>query len=90
MQHCEVAGMLDTLAAYAAKLPNWDWLRRYIAGRNWETKVREVTHDAPVDPTVAVRAGLASVTQCAAIGAYRPEALRKRDDFKHLYPPATA
>lgn len=89
VQHCEVAGMRDTLDAYTAKLPNWGWLRLYIAGKNWETKVRDMTHDAPVDPTVAARAGLASVTQCAAIGAYRPEALRKHDDFKYLYPPAT-
>jgi uncharacterized protein (DUF2235 family) len=85
VQHCEVAGMRDTLDAYAAKVPKWGWLQRYIAGMNWETKVRDITHDAPVDPTVKTRAGLTSVTQCSAAGPYRPEALRRHDDFKDLY-----
>lgn len=88
VQHCEVAGMRDTLDAYAEKLPKWRWLQRYVAGKNWETKVRDITHNAPVDPTVKTRAGLPVVAQCAAVGPYRPEALRKHDDFKQLYPPA--
>ncbi len=86
VQHCEVAGMRDTLDTFAAKFPKWGWLQRYIAGRNWETKVRDITQDAPVDPTVQTRAALVSVTQRATVGPYRPEALRKHDDFKHLYP----
>lgn len=86
VQHCEVAGMRDTLDALAAKLPKWGWLQRYIAGKNWETKVREIRHDAPVDPTVESRAGLPKVTQCANVGPYRPDALREHDDFAHLYP----
>jgi hypothetical protein len=85
VQHCEVAGMRDTLDAYAAKLPKWGWLQRYVVGKNWETKVRDITHDAPVDPTVKTRADLPSVTQCATVGPYRPDALRNHDDFKHLY-----
>jgi hypothetical protein len=87
VQHCEVASMRDTLDAYAAKLPKWRWLQRYISGMKWETKVRDITHDAPVDPTVKTRAALASVTQCSDVGPYRPEALRGHDDFKGLYPP---
>jgi uncharacterized protein (DUF2235 family) len=88
VQHCEVAGMRDMLDDYAAKLPKWAWLQRYVAGKNWETKFRDITHDAPVDPTVTTRAGFPEVTQCAAVGPYRPDALRKHDDFKQLYPPA--
>jgi hypothetical protein len=88
VQHCEIAGMRDTLDAYAAKLPKWRWLQSRIAGMNWTVKVRDTTHDAPVHPTVRARFGLAEVTQCAGVGAYRPEALRKHDDFKQLYPPA--
>jgi hypothetical protein len=88
VQHCEVAGMSDTLDAYAEKLPKWRWPQRYVAGKNWETKVRDITHDAPVDPTVKTRAGLPAVAQCAAVGPYRPEALCRHDDFKQLYPPA--
>jgi hypothetical protein len=34
----EVAGMRDTLDTYAAKLPMWGWLQRYIAAKNWERK----------------------------------------------------
>ncbi|MGY3361901.1 hypothetical protein ACVWZK_008564 [Bradyrhizobium sp. GM0.4] len=77
--------MRDTLDALAAKLPKWRWLQRYIAGMNWETKVREMTHDAPLDPTVKTRAGLLKVIQCANVGPYRPEALRNHDDFKQYY-----
>jgi uncharacterized protein (DUF2235 family) len=86
VQHCEVAGMRDTLDAFSEKLPKWRWLQSRVAGMNWETKVRDVTHDAPVDPTVTTRFALPEVTQCAGVGAYRPEALRNHDRFKHLYP----
>jgi hypothetical protein len=87
VQHCEIAGMRDTLDAYAAKLPKWGWLQRRIGGLNWPAKIRDVTHDAPVHPTVGTRFGLPEVIQCASVGAYRPEALRHHDDFKQLYPP---
>jgi uncharacterized protein (DUF2235 family) len=86
VQHCEVAGMRDTLDGIAAKLPAWRWLQRYISSKNWETKIREVTHNAPLDPTVAVRAGLPQVAQCANVGPYRPEALRDHDEFKRYQP----
>jgi len=52
VQHCEVAGRRDTLDASSEKLPKWPWLQRRIGGMNWETKVRDITHDATVDPTV--------------------------------------
>jgi len=85
VQHCEVGGMRDTLDAFFGKLPKWRWLQSRVAGMNWETKVRGITHDAPVDPTLTTRFALPEVTQCANVGPYRPEALRKHDDFKHLY-----
>lgn len=87
VQHCEVAGMRDTLDAFAEKLPKWGWLQRYIAAQNWETKIREMNHEAPVDPTVKMRAALDKVTQCAGTGPYRPEALRNHNDFKQYYQP---
>src|SRR5258708_31409354 len=62
VQHCEVAGMRDTLDTFAAKFPKWGWLQRYIAGRNWETKGRDITQAAPLAPTVQTRAALVSVT----------------------------
>jgi uncharacterized protein (DUF2235 family) len=82
VQHCEVAGMRDTLDALAAKLPKWGWLQRYIAAKNWETKIRDITHDAPLDPTVLIRADLSAVTQCSKVGPYRPDALQNHDEFK--------
>jgi hypothetical protein len=85
VQHCEVAGMRDTLDSYASKLPKWQWLQRLVAGKNWETKTREIPRDAPVHPTVKIRASLPEVQQCASVGPYRPEALRTHDEFKHLY-----
>ena len=88
VQHCEIAGMRDTLDVYATRLPKWGWLQRRIGGMNWPTKIRDITHDAPVHPTVQTRFGLPEVAQCASAGPYRPEALRSHDDFKQLYPPA--
>jgi uncharacterized protein (DUF2235 family) len=90
VQHCEVAGMRDTLDALAEKRPKWRWIRRYIAGKDWKTKMRDITHDAPVDPTVRMRADLVQVPQCASVGPYRPEALRHHDEFMHLYPQTQA
>jgi uncharacterized protein (DUF2235 family) len=90
VQHCEIAGMRDTLDSYAAKLPKWRWLQRYIGSMNWEVQIRQVTHDAPVHPTVAGRFALAEVMLCASVGPYRPEALRQHDRFKRLYLPSSA
>jgi hypothetical protein len=64
------------------------WLQRYISSMNWPTKIRDITHDAPMHPTVRKRFDLLEVAQCANAGSYRPEALRSHDDFKQLYPPA--
>lgn len=85
VQHCEVAGMRDTLDDYGAKLPQWSWLQKFIASQNWETKVRTIDPKAIIDPTVEVRAALAEVTQCAGKGAYRPDALHDHVKFRHLY-----
>lgn len=46
---------------------------------------RLTPHNAPLDPTVTVRAGLAQVAQCASVGPYRPEALRDHDEFKQYH-----
>ena len=85
VQHCEIAGMRDTLDTYAERLPKWPWLQRYVGSMNWATQVRHVTNDAPLHPTVADRFALTEVVQCASVGPYRPEALRQHDNFKQLY-----
>ncbi|MBR0861873.1 DUF2235 domain-containing protein [Bradyrhizobium diazoefficiens] len=87
MQHCEVAGMRDTLDALADKLPNWSWVRRLIGRQNWEVKVRDIDAAAKVHPTVVQRFELPTVVQCATGTApYRPDALAGHNDFKRYYP----
>lgn len=90
VQHCEIAGMRDTLDANTARLPHWQWLRRRVGGMNWDIETRKIKHDAPVHPTVDARFALPQVVQCARVGAYRPEALRDHDKFKAYYPPSPA
>ena len=81
VQHCEVAGMNDTLERRAPK-----WLRRWTGSLGWKVKIRDIPHNAVVDPTVVERFGLGWVPQCGGSGPYRPEALAGHDLFKHYYP----
>jgi hypothetical protein len=83
-QHCEIAGMRDTLDAIAEKWPHF--LRGFIATENYETITRAVLHDAEVHDTVTERFALEEVVDCAKVGKYRPEALRGHDKFKIFYP----
>ncbi|MER2266009.1 DUF2235 domain-containing protein [Methylobacterium oxalidis] len=85
VQHCEIAGMRDTIEerTLAAFIPAW--LRRRARGKNWEEQDREVPHDAVVHPTVDERFALPSVVQCAGSGPYRPGALANHGRFKGRY-----
>ncbi len=85
VQHCEIAGMRDTINGYAEKAPKWKWLQSYIRDQNWPGKVREITPEAPVDPSVEARFALPSVVQCAGFGPYRPPALKDHLKFKSMY-----
>lgn len=90
-QHCEVAGMRDTLDDLAAKLPKWRWLQNSVGKYGWEVEIREIKHDAPVHPSVQTRFALPTVVQCAGGSKpYRPDALRQHDEFKKLYEENTA
>ena len=80
LQHCEIAGMRDTIEG---KMPRW--LRRFAGGLGWETQVRKVNPEAPVHPSVVERFALADVAQSAGSGPYRPPALAEHSKFKHLY-----
>ena len=82
--HCEIAAMKDTIEGYAARLPGF--LRNWVRRQNWEEKVRDLSHDAPVHSTVADRFKLDSVVQAPVTGPYRPKALAGHDDFKSYYP----
>lgn len=82
MQHCEVAGMRDTIAGI---VPRWSlWAFGWVG---WPVEDRKPDHDAPVHPSVYERFALSSVTQCAGTGLYRPKSLAQHDDFKASYPP---
>lgn len=85
LQHCEIAGMRDTLDERAARLPSL--LRRLVAGQNWAVKVRDVRKDARLHPTVLERFELGAVPQCAGgIAPYRPTALENHDNCKPFSP----
>lgn len=85
MQHCEVAGMHDTIAGIFPR-----WLVPWLDWLGWPVKPRKVPDGAPVHPTVRKRFGMAEVTQCAGRGPYRPEALTSHGDFRDRYAPAPA
>jgi hypothetical protein len=88
VQHCELAGMHDTIDGYADRIPGWlGFLKGQLTRLNWPEEMRPITHDAPVHPSVRERFKLVSVVQCAGHGPYRPEALRQHDEFKTYYPP---
>jgi uncharacterized protein (DUF2235 family) len=88
LQHCEIAGMRDTLDTIAESWPSW--LRGIITTQNYEIIVRDVLSDANLDATVLQRFDLPKVIDCAKTGAYRPEALRNHEKTKHYYPPLPA
>jgi uncharacterized protein (DUF2235 family) len=80
MQHCEVAGMHDTIARI---LPGW--MARRMGWLGWPVKVREIAEDALVHPSVRERFALPEVTQCTGEGPYRPAALSTHRDFRSGY-----
>jgi hypothetical protein len=86
VQHCEIAGMRDTIDQLAQPFPRF--LHRFFEKLNWPEEKRKIDPNAPVHPLVAERFKLDSVVQCAAVGPYRPESLREHTAFKHYYPPA--
>lgn len=80
VQHCELAGMRDTIDGWSPY-----YLRRLTARLNWAEGVRVIRPDAPVHETVRLRFDLVDVRQCAGFGAYRPSNLSQHDDFKKYY-----
>lgn len=89
VQHCELAGMRDTIDGYVGMLPRWmKWTRGWLGRLDWPEAMRKIPHDAVVHESVRERFKFDSVVQCAGHGAYRPESMRQHDEFKGLYPPA--
>ncbi|MCA0319846.1 MAG: DUF2235 domain-containing protein [Proteobacteria bacterium] len=80
LQHCEIAGMQDTLEG---RLPGW--LRRLSGVSGWKVKDREVRPDHKLHPSVEARMSLPEVTRCSGRGPYRPEALRNFPGLEKYY-----
>jgi uncharacterized protein (DUF2235 family) len=80
VQHCEIAGMRDTVEALTPS-----FLRRFTRSVTWKGKVRDITLNAMVHPSVKERFDLPWVVQCAGSGPYRPKALIGHNDFKEYY-----
>ncbi len=80
LQHCEIAGMRDTLDRLKPRV-----LAKLLSSKNWAEKVRAIHPEAPVHTTVAERFELTSAPQSNGSGPYRPEALRQHKNFQHHY-----
>jgi hypothetical protein len=89
MQHSEIAGTRDTIDALRERLPKP--FRCMLANANYEIIKRSILPNAKIHSTVMDRFKLDTVIDPAndTIGKYRPEALRKHDDFKDFYPAET-
>ncbi|HEY5130179.1 MAG TPA: DUF2235 domain-containing protein [Bradyrhizobium sp.] len=85
VQHCEIAGMRDTIDQLAQRSPRF--LHGLFEKLKWPEEMRKIDPKAPVHPFVTDRFKLDEVVQCASVGAYRPESLGKHEDFKNSYPP---
>lgn len=79
LQHCEVAGMRDTLD----RLP-WP-LRNLLKNRGWAVKIRNIQPEAPVHASVKERFEFTSALQCTGTAPYRPAALANHEEFKHYF-----
>jgi hypothetical protein len=89
VQHCELAGMRDTIDGYVDVFPHWmRSLRGWLERLDWPEEMRKIPHDARVHDSVRERFKFDTVVQCAGQGHYRPESMRYHDEFKALYPPA--
>ena len=71
-------GVLTVIAA------SWISLNLLAAALGY-LKVRDITSNAMVHPSVKERFDLPCVVQCAGSGPYRPKALIGHNDFKEYY-----
>lgn len=86
MQHSEIAGTQDTVDAFRERLPRI--LRGLVPNANYDVITRSILPQATIHPSVKERFALEVIIDCASdkVGNYRPEALRKHNDFKQFYP----
>ncbi len=88
-----MAATRDTIARYVDLLPKWlrlvvsPWSQRL----NWPEENRAIPEDARVHDSVRQRYELDAAPSCVAPETYRPDALRRHNEFKNYYrsyPPA--
>jgi len=74
-QHCEIAGMRDTLDSYAAKLPKWRWLaalrRQHELGSPSSGRSRTTRRSIPLSPAASHWLKSCSAQALARIGPKR-------------------
>lgn len=85
VQHCEVAGMRDAIAARVSASWVPAWVRRWTQGKSWETKDRDIKPDATVHSSVDERFALQAVVQCDGVAPYRPAPLKAHQRFATYY-----
>lgn len=81
LQHCEIASTQDKIEAL---LPQW--FKRIFKPAGYAIKVRKIEPHFLVHRTVEERFLLNEVGQCGGTRAYRPEALKNHEKFRHGYP----
>lgn len=80
LQHDEVASMADSVRGRTPFLLRW--LTRHMS---WKQSIRDPKADSPVHTSVVERFAREQVDYLGGQGPYRPEALRKHEQFRHLY-----
>jgi len=84
-QHCEVAGMRDTIEERVS--PSWvpNWVRKWARGKSWEEQDREIKPNATVHPSVDERFAAKAVVQCDGAKSYRPVPLSNHQRLGQFY-----
>lgn len=88
VQHCEVAGMRDTIEERIAPWYVPEKVRAWARGKNWAVLDRpRPKNGATLHPSVAERLALDEVQQCDGKRAYRPPLVKGDPAFARLYGP---
>lgn len=80
LQHDEVASMTDSIRRRTPFFLRW-----LTGGMTWKQAIRDPMENSPVHPSVVERFAMEQVEHLGGRGPYRPEALKKHEQFLHLY-----
>lgn len=88
VQHCEIAGMRDTIEERVAPWYVPGKLRAWARTKNWAEQDRQRPKaGVTLHPSVEERLALPEVQQCDGRRPYRPALLRTDPRYAHLYGP---